>query len=348
MIQAILALMRQSNEAFFLSCFGSDVVLIAFLDTVHRLCERIATFPFTHEVLCVMRDVYLLPGLARSEPNVRAVAVKAFASWWRAESVVLASSSSGSSGGRSYATTFIADALQRVTHVAKHGGKDESPHVASSRGYALALTALPDALLRGRAVDVLQALSILFRDPTTRQPTMHGDVETRAHVCQAIAHVASVVCAGDDEDNVPAVAIKDVLGEALALLAIAMEDYATDHRGDIGSWTRQRAMEALTAITVALSAKIGDGDPGAWCMLCVPGSEAQSVYWHELMPLLVQQCVGKIDRVRGTAWASLKAILPLVPDDVVSCRQHLMDMVARLEYVHSIMENHRSSTLIHV
>ena len=68
---------------------------------------------------------------------------------------------------------------------------------------------------------------------------------------------------------------------------LSLDDYTVDKRGDIGAWVREAALHGLETLTLTLLTEAPER---------LPVSVIQQV-----IPLIVQQAVEKIDRVRGLA-----------------------------------------------
>ena len=86
---------------------------------------------------------------------------------------------------------------------------------------------------------------------------------------------------------VPVQIIRDIIGA----FVIALSDYSTDQRGDVGSWIRSCAMEAL-GLTIATAAKKG--------LEIVP----QSLF-EEVVGGIVKQAVEKLEPTRTAAALAL-------------------------------------------
>jgi hypothetical protein len=86
---------------------------------------------------------------------------------------------------------------------------------------------------------------------------------------------------------------------AFAAIMSAFGDYATDNRGDVGSWVREAAMEGSEQLVRIEQRRV------------VAGAETNQLraMCAMLFPALVKQAVEKIDRVRGVAGAVLFRVL---------------------------------------
>lgn len=100
-----------------------------------------------------------------------------------------------------------------------------------------------------------------------------------------------------------------VAGEVIDALLGCMEDYCTDNRGDVGSWVREAAMEALpSAVAAAQAVTAGGGD-------CFEASKKSAV---DVVSALLKQAAEKIDRTRAAAAAALAAVLRGRPSAIPS------------------------------
>ena len=116
--------------------------------------------------------------------------------------------------------------------------KDENPSVR--RGAALALGSLPARLLH--AAPLPDVLAALVTATTMEKVVSKRDAETRRNAVQGVVDVCDTVGlavhggSGLSQDQVTTV---------FNGLVKATEDYATDSRGDVGSWVRRGAVEGL-------------------------------------------------------------------------------------------------------
>lgn len=74
----------------------------------------------------------------------------------------------------------------------------------------------------------------------------------------------------------------------------ALQDYALDRRGDVGSWVREEAMRTLTSLVQSIKAY----NPELY------GDE--TAFYERYVAALLQQLVEKIDRVREVAGKCLQ------------------------------------------
>jgi hypothetical protein len=139
------------------------------------------------------------------------------------------------------AATAAAALVARLAADVRGGG-------AGRRGAALALGALPGWLLAAHTQAALAALAAAAAPPLG-DATGAADPEARAAAAGALAAAALALLA----DPNGAGATEELL-DSLVLdpLLAATDDYATDNRGDVGSWAREAAVGALADVLCAL------------------------------------------------------------------------------------------------
>jgi hypothetical protein len=110
------------------------------------------------------------------------------------------------------------------------------------------------------ALDALTAATVPEEDAEAR------DAEARVCAVRGMAGVLAKLVgellAGGGEASGAGTAVAAVAGEVIDTLLECMEDYCTDNRGDVGSWVREAAMEALPAAVAAAQAASGGGGGG--------------------------------------------------------------------------------------
>jgi hypothetical protein len=191
----------------------------------------------------------------------------------------------------------------------------EDPNPAARRGAALALGVMPREMLFSSvpgftadvdenteegsapvepemipawrmALEALKAASIPEEDVEAR------DADARVCATKGMAGVLSQMATNLIEDDYAATS--QAASEVISSLLTCMEDYCTDNRGDVGSWVREAAMEAL---------------PGAIAALQASGLELVTGRCTTIVSALLKQCAEKIDRTRASAATSLCAVL---------------------------------------
>eukprot|EP00899_Mesostigma_viride_P006535 jgi/Mesvir1/15883/Mv02791-RA.1 len=232
-------------------------------------------------------------------------------------------------------------------------------NAAARRGAALALGALPLGLLAPLKDEVILTLCAATtleedeerRDAETRVNAVKGLVGTceemgigkEAHGGQA-AHASEGAAAAPSAEvsaapvHAHAPGTLDavvVCGRVFPALLACLGDYTVDNRGDVGSWVREAAMEALQRCTMLLCRGQQGADASANSAPAVDnggsqpcgGATASSGAAHDscfsedlarqLVGALAKQAVEKIDRIRCCAGTVLQALLascdPFVP-----------------------------------
>ncbi|KNE71279.1 hypothetical protein AMAG_20325 [Allomyces macrogynus ATCC 38327] len=140
----------------------------------------------------------------------------------------------------------------------------------------------------------------------------HGAMIALAEIMQAardqvaIDHVATIVAGiqaipsvwmttfGSETTRAGVARLVEALGQSVACMLTALDDYTTTIRGDVGSWVRMAAMQALVKTADASLSVI---DPAALAAM-VTG--------------FVHQGMSRIDRVREVAGASITQVLAIV------------------------------------
>ncbi|KAJ4774444.1 Tubulin-specific chaperone D [Rhynchospora pubera] len=169
-------------------------------------------------------------------------------------------------------------------------------NVAARRGAALALGVLPNKFL---AVSCNVVITKLSSSCTGENKPDDPDAEARVQaakglisVCETLTAVSSEECKADYTSLY--LLIKDKVMETLLK---ALEDYAVDNRGDVGSWVREAAMDALERCTYILCKRDTDG------ILFYSDSA------NKLIGGILKQAVEKIDKIRDIAARTLRRIL---------------------------------------
>ena len=148
---------------------------------------------------------------------------------------------------------------------------DTDDNVAVTRGFVRALGALPARLLRPSLDAILGSL-----DGLTQPLRLVGDepdAETRRNALWALVEMTQTL-------GVEGM-IQAQLEKVLGLLLRATEDYATDKRGDIGSWVRMAALQGLAAVVKLVV--VGSGGPHGGEEKDVPvtvGDHVTTAYGH--------------------------------------------------------------------
>lgn len=158
--------------------------------------------------------------------------------------------------------------------------------IAARRGFVLCLGMLPTKAFEGRGTEVLGVLSREIKNEGLPGGKDQDDPQTRVHAVLSLGRLCFELPASTED-----------MAIVLDALEAAMKDYATDRRGDVGSWVREVALEIVAALLEAQRA--GLAAPR------VPDRAAST----RLVALLLQQAVEKIDRLRERAFALLRRLM---------------------------------------
>ena len=170
-----------------------------------------------------------------------------------------------------------------------------SDNPAETRGYALALGSLPKKLLAPspQVLDsVLQCLILAARfDAAVGK---HSDAETRRNAICALESVTREV-GFTESTSPPTVGLgTQQLRQVWECFILGLQDYNTDRRGDIGSWSRMASMTGLThLIYLVIDNEIE--------------VESELMTWS--VGGLLKQLSEKLDHVRSHAGSCLEEIL---------------------------------------
>jgi hypothetical protein len=160
----------------------------------------------------------------------------------------------------------------------------------SRMGFALALGSLPKQVLKGKLDEVLGSL---LASATNIQDINTTYTEGRRDSIIAIKNICmtmDVSVDGSPSHFVCQSTVDDVFGG----LFVAMGDYTTDSRGDIGAVVREAAMDALEKISMRLSQS----------PTLIKAQHVEDMIGH-----LIQQSNEKIDRTRALACAKLVSLI---------------------------------------
>lgn len=173
-----------------------------------------------------------------------------------------------------------------------------SENVAIRRGYAQALGALPQALIALRAEGVLGSLcqaTCAEEDPEDR------DAESRVAAVRAFSSLlVELICGKGASPTLDSLML--VRDKHLEVVFNAMDDYNTDHRGDVGSWVRCAAMESLQVLISTLAKES--------CKLNAT-EFISSPLMVRVVGCMLRNAVERISRVRETAAQNLKLLLDI-------------------------------------
>ena len=170
--------------------------------------------------------------------------------------------------------------------------------LGARRGFTLALASLSVSLLVGATrADIARVLG----DGVRR--TVQADAEARRNSVLALSTLCSAlgaaVCEALQPPSSAAVSASPqrLCDVALRAFVEGLDDYATDNRGDVGSWVREAAMKAIERLALQVAALQRLEEDGALS----EGRGFPAAAIREVVCALLKQAVEKIDRVRECA-----------------------------------------------
>ncbi len=140
---------------------------------------------------------------------------------------------------------------------------------AATRGFSLALGHLPAKLL-APSRSVLDLVLNCLCGASRKESLIGGesDAETRRNAIISLVKVCTEVGIGKPVRETVTFPVyrltRNQTGKVFRVLLAAMEDYNTDRRGDVGSWSRIAAMDGLETLTY-LSIRASDTFPHSFC-----------------------------------------------------------------------------------
>lgn len=218
--------------------------------------------------------------------------------------------------------TYLLSSGEKIANdiISKYVALLDDPNVAARRGAALALGILPYKFL---ILKWLPIMSKLCSSCSIEDKPDDPDAEARVNSVRGLISVCETLTASFDQssnsgDSVYAY-IKDNVMRALFR---ALDDYAVDNRGDVGSWVREAAMDALERCTVILCKKghvafettPASGHESEQRDMEVNASSTthglfDSGIAQDLVAGIAKQAVEKIDKMREIAIRTLRRIL---------------------------------------
>ncbi|KAG0472611.1 hypothetical protein HPP92_014468 [Vanilla planifolia] len=222
----------------------------------------------------------------------------------------------------------------------------DDANVAARRGAAMALGILPYEFLCIRWRDIIGRLckSCLLQDKPD-----DPDAETRVNAVRALISVCETLTRDPRNQNSEEDLIYFMIkNNVFRTLLDALDDYAVDNRGDVGSWVRDAAIDALERCTYVLCKHYSVGSIKAHDVKLLPKSRVDDlVASKQLQPLfdenmatdlikgIAKQAVEKMDKIRDAAARSLQRIIhypqhivPYIPhreilEEISPCDAHL-------------------------
>lgn len=121
---------------------------------------------------------------------------------------------------------------------------------------------------------------------------------------------------------------KEVSELILGMYYSGLEDYSIDHRGDVGSWSREASMQGLATL-LPMVARLDLDEEGKYL------SDEDHA---QLLAKLLQQSVEKIDRIRACAATAIAKVLYAKasprhggPEDYLLCIPHREKIMAVID-----------------
>ncbi|CAM0956477.1 unnamed protein product [Alopecurus aequalis] len=196
----------------------------------------------------------------------------------------------------------------------------DDPNVAARRGGALALGILPYEFL---LIKWMPVMSKLCSSCTMEDKADDPDVEARANSVRGLASVCETLTSNvDQSSNIGDSIYAYIKVKVMQALFGALDDYAVDNRGDVGSWVREAAMDALQRCTFILcrrdgvavrTAPVAEDESGASSMdanaISTTHRLFDSAIAQDLVAGVAKQAVEKIDKIREIAVRTLHRIL---------------------------------------
>ncbi|KAJ7541816.1 hypothetical protein O6H91_10G078100 [Diphasiastrum complanatum] len=218
---------------------------------------------------------------------------------------------------------------------------NKDPNPAKRRGAALALGALPPEYLLDSWREVINALCFAS---SLEENVDDRDAETRVNAVRSLKSVCKTLV--DASGLATSVAISKTFlavlkGQVMDCFFSALDDYAIDNRGDVGSWVREAAMEGIECcahllcqcvstskdleqirsetIQVAIDAKINteiESDMFYKHTHCDNACVLDERFGIKIIGGLAKQAVEKIDHVRDIAGRTLQRLIHSLPVDI--------------------------------
>ncbi|KAF8672215.1 hypothetical protein HU200_049712 [Digitaria exilis] len=240
--------------------------------------------------------------------------------------------------------TYLVSSGEKTANdvISKYVALLDDPNVAARRGAALALGILPYKFL---ILKWMPVMSKLCSSCTIEDKPDDPDAEARVNSVRGLISVCETLTSSFDQssnskDSLYAY-IKDNVMRALFR---ALDDYAVDNRGDVGSWVREAAMDALERCSfilcrrdiVLLRPAPASGHESERSEREVNASSTayrlfDSGIAQDLVSGIAKQAVEKIDKMREIAIKTLQKIL--------YHQEHLIPFIPHRELLEEIIPN---------
>ncbi|CAE8711683.1 unnamed protein product, partial [Polarella glacialis] len=160
--------------------------------------------------------------------------------------------------------------------------------ISARRGSALCLGAIPVAVLGERRREVLEVLCKEAKGLECPGGKDQDDPTTRVYAVLSLGRLVLATSITPEETAL-----------VVSTLEATMRDYATDRRGDVGSWVREISMEVVAALLDVQKRGPSASEPS------LPDAATST----RLLALLMQQAVEKIDRLRERSFGLLRRLM---------------------------------------
>eukprot|EP00850_Spirogloea_muscicola_P004404 SM000019S04948 [mRNA] locus=s19:155448:161920:- [translate_table: standard] len=222
---------------------------------------------------------------------------------------------------RTFATAYLLhpspssapDICEKYLEVLKEG---PGRRPEACRGAALALGALPSQLLRASWEVILEKLckAARWEEEYKEQAATQGDAQTRVNAVRSIASVIQTLgIATDGQEPSGAVTgivpVSTVQSVVVDTLLPAMGDYATDDRGDVGSWVRGAAVVSTERCLLLLSEATDRVSSHRSMSNSRATGLADADFNVKVVAEISKQAVEKLDKVRAIAGSTLQRIV---------------------------------------
>ncbi|CAN6304622.1 unnamed protein product [Urochloa humidicola] len=245
---------------------------------------------------------------------------------------------------KNFVPTYLVSSGEKIANdiISKYVALLDDPNVAARRGAALALGILPYKFL---ILKWMPVMSKLCSSCTIEDKPDDPDAEARVNSVRGLISVCETLTASFDQSSNDGDSIYAYIkGYVMQALFRALDDYAVDNRGDVGSWVREAAMDALQRCTfilcrrdiVALRTAPVSGRESELSELEVSASSTtprlfDSTIAQDLVAGIVKQAVEKIDKMREIAIRTLQRIL--------YHQEHLIPFIPHRELLEEIIPN---------
>lgn len=187
--------------------------------------------------------------------------------------------------------------IQSISKLIDRSVKD--PNVDVTRGYNMIFGSLSRSVILCMQQKLLK--TVMSNMVAHSRP--NEDAESRKYAVRS--QIDMMITLGLESVD-PAI-IRDTLEQ----LYRAIEDYAVDKRGDVGSWVREEAMRSLNILIYQLFYKYDKG-----LLNAIIPEENQTAFLIKFIGVILQQLMEKIDKIRQVAGQILQSFLITFQNDL--------------------------------